>query len=282
MKQSPRAWAIDFAAILIGCLVMALGNVLFTVPNHIAPGGVTGLGTALSGVTGLSVGAWTLIINVPLIAVAWWKLGFRPLIKTIAGTLLLSVLIDLMTPVIPPYTNNPLLAAVLGGVLIGAGMGAIFARGGSTGGTDLVSLLLNRAFPNVSIGMLLLCVDALVVVFAVLVFRDIEVALYSIVTLYVTTKAIDGILQGIDHAKVLYVITDREGDVLPQLTESLGIGVTVLPAEGGYTGKERRMLVLVVRRSLFTQVIRAIRAADPEAFFFAANATEVYGEGFKS
>lgn len=282
MKQSPRAWAVDFAAILIGCLLVALGIVLFTVPNHIAPGGVTGLGTALSSITGLSVGTWTLLINIPLIAFAWWKLGFRPLLKTVVGTVLLSVFIDLLTPVIPPYTNNPLLAAVLGGVLMGAGMGVIFVRGGSTGGTDLVSLLLNRAFPNVSIGMLLLCVDALVIVLAVFIFRDIEVALYSIVTLYVTTKAIDGILQGVDHAKVVYIITAHEKEVMAPLTGELGLGVTSLPAEGGYTGTERRMLVLVVRRSLFAQTLRTIRAADPEAFFFVSQATEVYGEGFKS
>ena len=282
MKPTLRQWLLDAGAILAGCVLVALGLTLFTIPNNIAPGGVSGLSTALSSITPIPVGAWTLMINVPLVAFAWWKMGFKPLIKTVVATVLLSVAIDLFTPVITPYTNNPLLAAVLGGVLMGAGMGVIFLRGASTGGTDLISLLLARVFPNASISMLLLCADALVVVFAVFVYRNLEVALYSIVTIFVTTKTVDGILQGVDHAKVIYVVTEKPEAVRVPIAEQMGMGVTLLPAEGGYTGKPKGMLVMVVRRSMFAQTIRAVKAADPDAFFFITNATEVYGEGFKT
>lgn len=281
MKQSLRAWFFDIVAIVLGSGLVAAGLVLFTIPNNIAPGGVSGLATALAHITPLSVGVWTLALNVPLIGLAWWKLGIRPLVKTIVTTLLLSFFIDLFTAILPPYSNNILLAAVLGGVLCGIGMGVIFVRGATTGGTDLISLLLNRAFPNLSVGSLLLLVDATVVVFAVLVFRDIEVALYSIVTIFVTTRTIDAIMQGVDHAKVIYIVTERGDDILAQLAGELGRGVTVLQGRGGYTKRDKHVLMLVTRRNMFAQTLKAVKAIDNKAFLFVTDATEVHGEGFK-
>lgn len=276
-----RKTLLDAAAIVLGCALVALGLVLFTIPNDIAPGGVSGLATALASFSKIPVGAWTLLLNVPLVAFAWSKLGLRPILKTICATVLLSVAIDAFSAVVPPYTNNPLLAAVLGGVLCGVGMGLIFLRGASTGGTDLVSLLLNRAFPNVSVGTLLMVVDAAVVVFAVLVFRQLEVALYSIVTLFVTSKTIDSIMEGVDYAKVIYVVTDRGDAINQKLNADMDCGVTLLDATGGYTGKAKQLLMVVARRNSFTQTLSAIQHIDPAAFLFVSNATEVHGEGFK-
>lgn len=281
MKQSVRVWFFDVLAMIFGSALVAAGLVLFTIPNNIAPGGVSGLATALAYVTPVTVGIWTLLLNIPLIAISWWKLGIRPLIKTIVTTLLLSALIDVFTLILPQYTNNVLLAAVLGGVLSGVGMGLIFVRGATTGGTDLVSLLLNRAFPNLSVGSLLLIVDALVVVFAVCVFRDIEVALYSIVTIFVNSRTIDAIMQGVDHAKVIYVVTERGDDILSLLADELGRGVTVLQGRGGYTKRDKNVLMLVTHRNSFSQTLKAIKAVDKKAFLFVTDATEVHGEGFK-
>ena len=280
-KQSARVWALDILLFVFGSAMVAAGLVLFTIPNNIAPGGVSGLATALAHVSPVSVGFWTLILNVPLIALAWWKLGFRPLTKTIVTTLLLSGFIELFLRILPPYTNNVLLASVLGGVLCGVGMGTIFVRGATTGGTDLISLLLNRIFPNTSVGSLLLIVDATVVVFAVCVFRDIEVALYSIVTIFATTRTIDAIMQGVDHAKVIYIVTERGDDILALLAEDLGRGVTVLQGRGGYTRRDKHVLMLVVRRNTFAQTLKSIKQIDKQAFIFVTDATEVHGEGFK-
>ena len=131
MKKRTKQWLLDVSAIGAGTALVALGLAMFTIPNDIAPGGVSGLATALTHVTGgfMTVGAWSLLLNVPLAAVAWWKLGFRPLCKTLAATVLLSVFIDLLSLVVPPYTNNPLLAAGCGVALMGVGMGVLFARG---------------------------------------------------------------------------------------------------------------------------------------------------------
>ncbi len=281
MKQSARAWFFDIVAIVFGCALVAAGLVLFTIPNNIAPGGVSGLATALAYISPITVGIWTLILNIPLIILSWWKLGLRPLFKTVLATLLLSLLIDVFTLILPPYSNNVLLASVLGGVLSGVGMGLIFVRGATTGGTDLISLLLNRIFPNFSVGSLLLIVDATVVLFAVFVFRDIEVALYSIVTIFVTTRTIDAIMQGVDHAKVIYIVTERGEEILSLIAGDLGRGVTVLQGRGGYTKRDKHVLMLVTRRNTFAQTMKAVKIADNRAFIFVTDATEVHGEGFK-
>ncbi len=282
MKQSARAWALDILLFLLGSAMVAAGLVLFTIPNDIAPGGVSGLATALAYFTPVSVGIWTLLLNIPLIGLAWWKLGFRPLAKTIFTTLMLSAFIELFSRILPPYSNNILLASVLGGVLCGIGMGIIFVRGATTGGTDLISLLLNRAFPNLSVGSLLLMVDTMVVVFAVFVFKNIEVALYSIVTIFATTRTIDAIMQGVDHAKVIYIVTERADDILALLADELGRGVTVLQGRGGYTRRDKHVLMLVVRRNSFAQTLKAVKQIDKQAFIFVTDATEVHGEGFKA
>ena len=281
MKQSAREWAVDLIAILLGSALVAAGLVMFTIPNDIAPGGVSGLATALAFISPLSVGLWTLLLNIPLIVIAWWKLGLRPILKTIVSTLLLSFFIDLFTRFLPAYSNNLLLAAMLGGVVTGAGMGVIFARGATTGGTDLVSLLLSRVIPGASLGTLLLLVDSLVVLFAVFVFRNIEVALYSIVTIYAASKTVDSIVQGVDFARVLYVVTEEGEAIRAALADELGRGVTVLDAQGGYTGRDKQLLMIVTHRREFSETLRRVKAVDRKAFLFVSSATEVHGEGFK-
>lgn len=282
MKETLRQWLIDIPVLLFGTALVAFGLVMFTVPNDIAPGGVSGLATALTHATGvLTVGSWSLLLNVPLAALAWWKLGFRPLCKTLLATALLSVLIDVFALFVPPYTNNPLLAAFFGGAAMGVGLGALFSRGISTGGTDLLSMLLHRLFPNLTLSRLLLCADALVVVFAVIVFGNVEVALYSFVTIFLTTKAIDGVMQGMDYAKVIHVVTERGEELLKTLTEEMGRGVTAMTARGGYTGRDKQVLMIVTHRREFAQTLGIIKRIDPDAFLTVTNATEVHGEGFK-
>ncbi len=281
MKQTISQWLIDITVIVAGALLVAAGLVMFTIPNNIAPGGVSGLATALAYISPIRVGLWTFLLNVPLVLLALWKLGFKPLVKTLIGTVLLSLFIDLLTPILPAYVNNPLLAAVLGGVIMGVGMGIIFLRGATTGGTDLISMMLNRVLPNVSMGSLLLCVDSCVIIFAMIVFRDIEVALYSIVTLFVTTKMIDSIMQGVDYAKVVYVVTEHGSELNQILAQELGRGVTIVDGRGGYSNRGKQVLMVVTRRNVLTQTLRAIKQHDKSAFIFVTNAAEVHGEGFK-
>ena len=272
---------LDILMVLAGSVLVALAVAMFTVPNDIAPGGVSGLATALASFSPVSVGVWTMLLNVPLLLAAWRMLGLRPLVMTLIATVLLSFFIDLFGALLPGYSNNVLLAAFCGGVLSGLGVGLLFLRGISTGGTDLAALLLRRAFPNVPSGTLLLLIDAAVVIFAVCVFREIEVALYSSITIWISSKVIDALAQGVDYAKVIYVITEHGAEVSRVLNTRTDRGTTLLPAQGGYTGGEKQMVITVTRRSVLAQTLHLIRETDPKAFTFVMDSTEVHGEGFK-
>ena len=271
----------DAAAIVLGALALDAGLVMFTIPNNIAPGGVSGLATALAQLLPVKIGVLSLMLNLPLLLSGCVVLGWRSLTKTLAATVLCSLLIDVLTPLLPAYTNNVLLAAVLGGAMIGAGVGFLFLRGLSSGGTDLLTLMLQKKFPNLPLGMLLMVLDCTVVVIAVLVFRDLEVALYSGVTIFVSSKVIDSIMEGVNFAKVIYIITEEGDRVTAQLNEKLDRGVTVMEARGGYTGREKTVLMTVTRRNRLVQTLRLIKQTDPNAFSFVVNAAEVHGKGFR-
>lgn len=281
MNERRNGILLDALTIAVSCFLVAAGLDMFTIPNQIAPGGVSGLATAIAGLVPLKVGVLALIFNLPLLLAAWKILGLRPLLKTLAATVLLSVMIDFFAPLLPAYTNNELLAAGLGGVLLGAGTGFLFLRGISTGGTDLLSILMLRPFPNLPIGYLLLCIDASVVVVAVCIFQNLEVALYSGVTIFISSKVIDGIMSGMNYAKVIYIVTERGEELTAALKTDTQRGVTALPAQGGYTGGKKTVLMTVTRRNALAQTIQTIKRTDPAAFLFVVNAAEVHGEGFK-
>ncbi len=281
MSKGGRRLLADSIAIIIGSALTALGLSVFTVPNNIAPGGVSGIATALSTLIGVPVGTLSLVLNIPLMAVALKRLGLKPLAKTIVATVLLSVFIDLFAVWLPGYTNNELLAALMGGGFMGVGLGLLLTRGISTGGTDLIGLMLFKLRPGFSMGQLLMAIDTLVVIFAVVVFREIEVALYSVVALFVTSKTIDAIQEGVDHAKVIYIITDQEEALLNRIAHEMGRGVTVLPARGGFSGKDKTVLMTIARRNEVALTLQAVRMIDPRAFTIISDATEVHGEGFK-
>ncbi|QNL44340.1 YitT family protein [Oscillibacter hominis] len=282
MNEKTRQAVYDTAAILGGSMLLDAGLVIFTIPNNIAPGGVSGLATALAQLLPLSIGVLALILNAPLVVAGVIVLGWKPLAKTLVATVLCSVFIDVLTPLLPVYTNNMLLSAVLGGAMIGGGIGALFLRGLSSGGTDLLTLMLQKKFPNLPLGMLMMCIDASVVVFAVLIFRDLEVALYSGVTIFVCSKVIDSVMEGVNFAKVVYIITDMGATMTAALNAQLDRGVTVVPAKGGYSGQDKTVLMTVTRRSALAQTLRLIKQTDPHAFLFVVNAAEVHGEGFRA
>lgn len=276
-----REIAMDLLVSVVGAALVGIGLSVFTVPNDIAPGGVSGLATALAYITPIRVSAWTVVLNVPLLIGAWRMLGKRSLLYTLLCTALLSLFIELSDQLLPAYTNNALLAAIYGGGIMGLGVGILFLRNISTGGTDLLALMLKKVLPNVNNGTLLLGVDTAVVLLAVVIFRDIDVALYSIVAIMASSRIIDLLAQGADYAKVVYIVTDRGEAVAKALNTQTSRGSTVIPAYGGYTGDGKQVIFTVTRRTVLTQTLRVIKQADPKAFTFVTDSTEVHGEGFK-
>lgn len=280
-RLSAKHIAYDLICCVIGSALVGMALSVFTVPNNIAPGGVSGLATALAYVTGIHVSVLTLALNIPILLAAWRSMGKRTFFYTLICTGLLSLFIELADRYLPRYTGNVLIAAVYGGVICGLGMGLLFLRDITTGGTDLLALLLKKIFPNVPSGAMLMCVDIAVVVIAVAIFRDIEVALTSAITIYVTSKVIDTLAQGVEYAKVIYVITDKGAELSAVLNEHTARGNTLIKAVGGYTGAEKQLLITVTRRNVLSQTLHLIKQVDPAAFTFVTNSTEVHGEGFR-
>lgn len=277
-----RDVAIDLLFTLFGTALVGFALAMFTIPNDIAPGGVSGLATALSSVTPIRVSVWTLMMNVPLLIAAWRRLGPRAIFFTLISTLLLSSFIEIGTRFLPLYTSDALVASLMGGVVTGLGMGLLFIRGVSTGGTDLLALILKKLLPNLPTGTLLMFVDTAVVVIAAVIFRDFDVAIYSAITIYVCSKVIDTLTQGVDYAKVIYTVTSRGEEIAAALNEHTDRGTTIIPAFGGYTREGKQIVMTVTRRSVVAQTLRIIRQTDPKAFTFVMDSTEVHGEGFRA
>lgn len=279
----------DAVSIIFGCMIMAFGMVMFTIPNNIAPGGLSGLATALSylisetvGVS-IGVGILTFAMQVPIIIIAMKVFELKALITTVITAVAYSGSIELVSliPNLYTHTDNLLLAAVMGGAAIGLGVAILFMRGLATGGTDTVSMVLRVKFPRIRAGSLMMTVDAVVVLVAVIIFGDIEVALYSGISIFVMGKVIDAVMQGFDYARVFFIITDRAEAILHALAEEMGRGVTEIRVRGGYTHEDKKMLMTVARKGEVSLTLKLIKRVDPGAFLIMFNATEVIGKGFK-
>lgn len=276
-----RSYILDAVTILAGTALTAAAFDIFVLPNNFSPGGISGLADVLSELIPLSVGTIAIFLNIPLILAAWRVLGFKTLARTMCATVLLSVFLDLFALFLPVYKENPLLAAGLGGALSGIGLGALLLRGISTGGTDLFSILLVRARPNVPVGKLLMFADASVVTVAVIVFKNIEIALYSFIVIYVSARMIDAIIDGANYAKVIYTITEKGQELVTELNSKTDRGCTRSECYGGYTEREKTLITTVTRQNTLAQTLAVIKEVDPSAFTFVVNAAEVHGEGFR-
>ncbi|HHV58492.1 MAG TPA: YitT family protein [Firmicutes bacterium] len=273
-----RERLVNLAQISAGALITALGLNLFLIPNRIAAGGVSGVATILYYILGWPVGPTMLAINIPLFAAAVHFLGGRFGVRTLAGALLLSVFVSL-TARFGPLTTNTLLAAIYGGIAGGIGMGIVFRAGGTTGGTDLAAALLHR-FLRLSYGKGLLTIDSLVITVAGVVFSP-ELALYALVTLFLTSRVIDLVQEGETYAKAAFIISEEAEAIRKAVLEEMGRGVTLFKVEGGYTGQARSALLCVVTQAELPRLKKAVAACDKQAFVIVGSVYEVLGEGWE-
>ncbi|MBN2049395.1 MAG: YitT family protein [Spirochaetales bacterium] len=270
-----------YLILTLGSLIAATAYNLFLVPNKIAPGGVGGIGTVLYHLYSIPVGVSMLVMNVPLFLLSIKFLGGRFGIKTFFATIALSVAIDL-TSFLPSVTDDLLLAGLFGGLILGFGLGIVFTQGATTGGTDIAAKLAHRWLPHISIGTLLLFIDMAVVFWAAVVFRNYQLALYAVITLFVIAKVLDAVLEGVDFAKAVYVISEKNEEIAGKIMDELARGVTGFKIVGKWTQSDREMLLCVVRRREVPRIKRIVRDLDPRAFVFLADVREVLGEGFKA
>lgn len=271
---------IEYGGITLGCAIMAISINAFSVPNKIAPGGVGGLATVIHYIFHLPVGALMLGLNIPLFILGIKTLGAHFGIKTLYGTVILSLFIDYVF-IMPSFTSDLLLAAVFGGIIMGSGLGIVFRYGATTGGTDLIAAIIHKFIPGYTIGSLLMAVDFFVVVIAGLVFKQAEISLYSIISLYASIKMLDFIQEGIGYAKAFYIISNHPEEISQKVFKELDRGVTALKAKGMYTEEEREVLLCVVQRSQVNTLKEIVHSVDPKAFVILSEVREVLGEGFK-
>ncbi|MTI85789.1 MAG: YitT family protein [Firmicutes bacterium] len=272
---------VEFIWVTAGVIIIALGLDMFLIPNKIAAGGVSGAATVVHYVLGLPVGLTMLFMNIPLFAMGVYRLGLSFGFRSLYGTLALSVAIDGMARFLPVPTQEPLLASLYGGAMVGLGLGLVFRYRGTTGGTDLAAAVL-RSYTGINIGQLLFMVDALVVLAAGLTFHSWELAMYALLTIFVTAWVIDLVQEGISYAKAFFIISVRTDDIAEAILTRLDRGVTALKGQGLYTRTDRDVLLTVVNRSEVSRLKEVVYEIDPAAFLILTDVREVLGEGFKN
>ncbi|KMY28201.1 YitT family protein [Lysinibacillus xylanilyticus] len=273
-----RESIMEYVYVVVGAAIIAIGFNVFLLPNQVASGGVSGISTILHGLFGWNPGFVQYAFNIPLFIAGVLLLGKKFGIKSFIGTVTLPLIV-LLTNSWGPWTDNPLLGALFGGIVVGLGIGLVFKGNASTGGTDLLAQIITK-YTGISLGTSVLLIDGIIAISAAIVF-DLEKGLYALIGLYVTTKTIDIIQLGFSQSKMVYIITMKQDEVRDAIYAEIERGVTKLPAIGGYTGEARPVLMVVVYQTEFTKLKQLIKSVDPSAFVIVSNAYEVLGEGFK-
>lgn len=234
----------DYLVIFAGAVLYGISVAMFTSPNNVAPGGLTGVATMLNYMFSLPIGIMIFVMNIPLFIWGFIENGKGFLTRTLVATALVSVMIDVLTPILPAYTGDTILAAGFGGVLNGLGLGLIFYRGGSTGGTDIIALNLHKHFPFISTGTIILVSDILVLLMVFFVYHSIENVLYALLVIFISIKVIDAVSYGTSrgNGKLMFVISDNYEEVSANIMKNLKRGVTYLNGEGAYSGMIRKLL----------------------------------------
>ena len=281
MKINFKNFIKESIGMIVGCILISVALNMFFSPHTIAPGGLSGLSVVLSKVSGLSVSAIMLIMGIPLIFFSIKILGTKNAIKTLIGMLLLSLCISLTSSLSQvSVTDDVLLAAITGAILLGLGLGVVFSVDGSTGGTGLIALMINKAIPSIPLSKCLVCIDGLVVMSSGIVNKNLETALYSAISLYVIVKMIDFIISGFDYSKCFIIITNEEEKLKEDIVNDIKRGITILDGRGGYTDSSKSVLIVAVNKKQEVHMKKLIKNVDKNAFIIVSKAHEVFGEGF--
>ncbi len=272
----------DLTRILVGSFIAAFSFRFFTFPNNIVSGGITGIAQILNLLLKLPVGASIVVMNIPLFIWAGRKLGRRFVILTGLCMLTNSIFIDLLEPIAKAVTNDPMLSAVYGGVLNGLGYGIVFTTGATSGGTDIPARFLRRKFPHINFSTFLLGLNVVIILAFAIIFRRFESCMYTAICMFIANKVEALILYGPVDSRLCYIISDKSEDLRHALTEQLGRGVTLLQGQGAWSGKEKQVILCVVKPIQIGPLRRMVRAIDVNAFLVIGDARSVYGRGFES
>ena len=269
-----------YITILIGTIITAFAISCFYTPNKVVNGGVSGISTILYHTLNIPTGASFAVINIIPLAISLKALGKHFVLTTVAGSLVLSLFIELFSW-LPPVTTDIMLASIFGSVLYGIGIGLTLIAGASTGGTDIVGRLIQCLFPHVKIGSLLLFVDAIVIGASLIIFKNVELTLYGIVALFIASLSINMLISKLNISKLAFVVTDKGEEISKTLVSESPRGVTLINATGAYTMENKKVLMCALKESELPQFQKRILEMDKEAFIIFSESQQIVGNGFR-
>lgn len=267
--------------ILLGTFIYSAGISLFLDPNELAPGGVVGLSVIISHTFGGNTGTFYFLLNIPIIILGFWKFGGKFIIYSFYAIALNSIFTNLLT-YFPSITNNLLLAAVSGSILIGVGIGLVLRTGATTGGMDIVIRILRRKVPYIKTSTFFLSIDIIIVILSGFVFQNFDIAMYAFITVILSGRVLDFMLYGGDEARLIYIVSKKPEEILQRMLEEVGVGATILEGKGAYSKTPKDIIMCVVKKRSAPKLEEIVKQEDERAFLIIGNANEIYGEGYKN
>lgn len=271
---------VQFIQIVVGTALVACSTSLFLLPNQLSSGGFSGIATIVYYLLNIPLGTTVLVLNIPLFIMSLIKNGKHFFLSAITGTAGLSIFLNLFEK-LKPITTDRVLACIYGGIIAGIGTAIILKANASTGGTDLLTQIIKAYKPNIRISNLLVILDTIIVVANVIFFKELEIGLYSAITIYIMGKMLDIFFEGIDFAKAVYIISPKNEEIAKQIGDKIKRGSTALYGKGMYKKKNIDILFCVASRNEVREIRNIVRDIDSNAFFVITNAREVFGKGFK-
>ena len=282
MDQKKHLFIWDAAKIIFGTLLTSFAFRYFTFPNSIVSGGITGIAQIINLLTGFPIGAATILFNVPLFIWAWRRLGRRFVLLTALCMAVSSVAIDVLEPFARALTEEPMLAAVYGGLFKGAGFGIVYTTGATSGGVDIHARILRRKYPHINFSTFSLIFNAVIIAAFAVIFQKYDSCMYTLICMYISSKVVSLILYGPINSRLCYIISERSEELRRAITERLGRGATLLQGHGAWSGREEQVILCVVKPPQIGALRRMVREIDEHAFLVVSDARSVYGQGFES
>nr|WP_307992846.1 YitT family protein [uncultured Niameybacter sp.] len=267
---------------IIGSVLYGIGIHSFTAPQHIAPGGASGIGILVNYVSGFPIGLFTFLFNIPLLILAYRYVTKKFFYNALFSITLFSFITDYIVVIFPIYTGDPLLACIFGGALMGVGLALVHMAESTTGGLTILGVILQKQFPQFEVGKLIFLLNLTVVAASALVFNNIESVLYAVIAIYISSMCMDSMICGLNNNKFVVIISDHNEEVKTYISDATHKGFTILNGVGGYSDCDKQVIFCAIGKNEYAHVKKMIHQVDPNAFVIITDASEVIGNGFKS
>lgn len=271
----------DIALEMVGSLLTAIALYNFAINAQFLMTGFSGLALILYRLFRLPIGAVVIVLNIPVAIWCYKLLGRDFFLRSVRCTIISSLMVDYVAPLLPMYAGDRLLAALCTGVLGGMGYALIYTRNSSTGGADFITMAIRARHPHLSLGRISFAIDLVVILAGGAIFRDADGMLYGLLINYISSQMVDKMMYGVDAGKLTLIITERGRKVVAAIDQSSGRGATVLPAKGGYAGDGKEVVLCACNNKQMHLVRQAVHKVDPGSFIIILESNEVLGEGFK-